>query len=118
MRERHQDGEVHNELVAVPAGGGEPVVLAAGRDFYASPRVSPDGLAGLAGVGPPEHALGRDRAAAGLDGDALAGQPVTVAGGPQESVFQPDWSPDGVLHLVSDRTGWWNLYRVGPGGGA
>ncbi|HET7519088.1 MAG TPA: S9 family peptidase, partial [Actinomycetes bacterium] len=39
VRERHTDGEVHNELVAVPAdGGGSPVVLAAGRDFYASPR--------------------------------------------------------------------------------
>ena len=53
-----------------------------------------------------------------LAGDALAGDPVTVAGGPEESVFQPEWSPDGVLHLVSDRTGWWNLYRVGPAGGA
>jgi dipeptidyl aminopeptidase/acylaminoacyl peptidase len=31
-------------------------------------------------------------------------------------VFQPEWRPDGVLHLVSDRSGWWNLYRVGPGG--
>ncbi len=34
-----------------------------------------------------------------------------VAGGPDESVFQPEWSPDGTLHFVSDRTGWWNLYR-------
>jgi dipeptidyl aminopeptidase/acylaminoacyl peptidase len=35
-----------------------------------------------------------------------------VAGGPNESIVQPEWSPDGVLHFVSDRTGWWNLYRL------
>jgi dipeptidyl aminopeptidase/acylaminoacyl peptidase len=121
VRERHQDGAVHNELVAVPAdGGGEPTVLAAGRDFYASPRVSPDGrrLAWLEWDHPNMPWDGTELRLATLDGDALAGDPVTVAGGPEESVFQPEWSPDGVLHLVSDRTGWWNLYRVGPGGGA
>jgi dipeptidyl aminopeptidase/acylaminoacyl peptidase len=52
---------------------------------------------------------------AALAGDGLEGDPVTVAGGPAESVFQPEWSPDGVLHLISDRTGWWNLYRLGAG---
>ena len=41
--------------------------------------------------------------------DGLAGA-CRVAGGPHESVSQPRWSPDGVLHWVSDRTGWWNLY--------
>jgi dipeptidyl aminopeptidase/acylaminoacyl peptidase len=35
-----------------------------------------------------------------------------IAGGDDESIFQPEWSPDGVLHFVSDRTGWWNLYRL------
>jgi dipeptidyl aminopeptidase/acylaminoacyl peptidase len=35
-----------------------------------------------------------------------------VAGGPSESVFQPEWSPDGRLYFVSDRSGWWNLYRL------
>ena len=91
VRERHQDGAVHNELVAVPAGGGEPVVLAAG-DFYASPRVSPDGrsLAWLEWDHPNMPWDGTELRLATLDGDALAGQPVTVAGGPQESVFQPD----------------------------
>src|SRR5262249_26838360 len=39
-----------------------------------------------------------------------------VAGGPRESIFAPEWSPQGVLHFVSDRTGWWNLYRLGAGG--
>jgi dipeptidyl aminopeptidase/acylaminoacyl peptidase len=118
VRERHQDREVHNELVAVPADGGEPVVLAAGRDFYASPRLSPDGrrLAWLEWDHPNMPWDGTELRLAELDGDALAGEPVTVAGGPEESVFQPEWSPDGVLHLVSDRTGWWNLYRVGPDG--
>src|SRR5699024_4684379 len=39
-----------------------------------------------------------------------------VAGGGNESIFQPQWSPDCVLHLVSDREEWWNLYRVEAGG--
>ena len=42
---------------------------------------------------------------------ACRSAPVRVAGGADESVFQPAWSPDGVLYFVSDRTGWWNLYR-------
>ena len=119
VRERHQDGRVDNELVVVPAdGGGPPAVLAAGRDFYASPRVSPDGrrLAWLEWDHPQMPWDGTELKLAELAGDGLAGEPVTVTGGPEESVFQPQWSPDGVLHLVSDATGWWNLYRVGPDG--
>jgi dipeptidyl aminopeptidase/acylaminoacyl peptidase len=119
VRERHEGGQVHNELVAVPAdGAGPPRLLAGGRDFYASPRVSPDGrrLAWLEWDHPNMPWDGTELRLATLGGDGLADDPVTVAGGPEESVFQPDWSPDADLHLVSDRTGWWNLYRVGPGG--
>jgi dipeptidyl aminopeptidase/acylaminoacyl peptidase len=119
VRERHRDGEVLNELVALPADGGRPpVVLASGRDFYASPRVGPDGrrLAWLEWDHPNMPWDGTELKVAGLAGDALAGTPTTVAGGPEESVVQPEWSPDGVLHLISDRSGWWNLYRVGRGG--
>ncbi|GIX07567.1 MAG: hypothetical protein KatS3mg115_1970 [Candidatus Poribacteria bacterium] len=36
---------------------------------------------------------------------------LRIAGGPEESIFQPEWAPDGSLLFVSDRTGWWNLYR-------
>ncbi len=43
--------------------------------------------------------------------DGSLGQVTHVADGPTESVFQPQWSPDGILHFISDRTGWWNLYR-------
>jgi dipeptidyl aminopeptidase/acylaminoacyl peptidase len=50
-----------------------------------------------------------------LAGDSITG-PRLVAGGEHESIFQPEWSPGGVLHFVSDRTGWWNLYReAAPG---
>jgi len=38
-----------------------------------------------------------------------------VAGGDHESVFQPSWSPQGILHFVSDPSGWWNLYRFTEG---
>jgi CubicO group peptidase (beta-lactamase class C family) len=41
---------------------------------------------------------------------ALSGERL-VAGGAAEAIVQPEWSPDGVLHFSSDRTGWWNLYR-------
>ena len=42
--------------------------------------------------------------------DGSLGKPRKVAGGTDESIFQPSWSPDGTLYFVSDRTNWWNLY--------
>ncbi len=36
---------------------------------------------------------------------------VRVAGGAGESVIEPRWGPDRLLYFMSDRTGWWNLYR-------
>jgi dipeptidyl aminopeptidase/acylaminoacyl peptidase len=50
-----------------------------------------------------------------LDEDGHIASADRVAGGKQESIFQPEWSPGGVLHFVSDRTGWWNLYRLEDG---
>jgi dipeptidyl aminopeptidase/acylaminoacyl peptidase len=120
VRERHQGGEVANELVALPAdGSGPPSVLAAGRDFYASPRLTVDGhrLAWLEWDHPRMPWDGTELAVADLavSGAALAGRPELVAGGPEESIFQAEWSPGGALHFVSDRSGWWNLYRLQDG---
>jgi dipeptidyl aminopeptidase/acylaminoacyl peptidase len=115
VRERHEEGKVTNELVAMPSdGGAAPVVLVAGRDFYASPRWSPDGrrLAWLEWDHPNMPWDATDLKVAELGAGAVVGPPTTVAGGPEESIFQPAWSPDGVLHFVSDRSGWWNLYRL------
>lgn len=119
VRESHQGDKVTNELVAVPAGGGEPRVLATGRDFYAAPRPSPDGrrLAWLEWDHPRMPWDGTELYIADVADGAVAGRPRLVAGGPDESIFCPQWSPDGRLHFASDRTGWWNLYREDADGG-
>ncbi len=117
VRERHLDTGVVNDIVTLPAEGGrEPLVVASGHDFFSSPRPSPDGglLARLCWDHPRMPWDGTELwvAALGEDGDQTAA--VRVAGGEQESVVQPLWAPDGGLLFVSDRSGWWNLYRIGP----
>ncbi|MCJ7725380.1 MAG: prolyl oligopeptidase family serine peptidase [Acidimicrobiia bacterium] len=115
VRERHRtDGEPVNELVRMPLdGSAEPEVVASGHDFFAAPRISPDGvtLAYLAWDHPNMPWNGTT-----LWTVDLGGTPSWVAGGPRESIIQPEWSPAGVLHFASDRTGWWNLYRLAPTG--
>ena len=114
VRERHQGALVVNELVALPTdGSAEPWVVASGHDFYAAPRPSPDGrrLAWLTWDRPCMPWDGADLWVADLGPDGRLGPASHVVGGPHESVVQPEWNPEGVLHFVSDRTGWWNLYR-------
>jgi len=107
-----------NEIVALPAdGSAEPRVVVSGSDFYASPRISPDGrrLAWLSWDHPRMPWDGTLLWVAVLSRDRKISEARKVAGGEAESIFQPEWSPDGVLHFVSDRTGWWNVYRLGSG---
>jgi dipeptidyl aminopeptidase/acylaminoacyl peptidase len=114
VRERHEDGEVTNEIVALPTdGSAAPRVVAAGHDFYAAPRLSPDGrqLAWLSWDHPRMPWDGTELRVAELTAAGELAAERRVAGGPAESVVQPAWSPDGRLHFVSDLSGWWNLYR-------
>jgi dipeptidyl aminopeptidase/acylaminoacyl peptidase len=103
-------------LVSVPLGGPLTAgrVLVSGDDFYSTPRFSPDGsrLSWLAWRHPQMPWDGTELWLADVSGDGALEQPKRVAGGEQESIFQPGWSPDGTLYFVSDRTGWWNLYRL------
>jgi dipeptidyl aminopeptidase/acylaminoacyl peptidase len=105
-------------LVSVDLQGSEQVrVLVAGEDFYSSPRLSSDGskLAWLSWNHPNMPWNGTELWVAEINADGSVGDSHLVAGGVSESIFQPEWSPDGVLHFVSDRSGWWNLYRWGAG---
>ncbi len=128
VREDHTgDGEPVNAIVAVDAEGARPQeTLFAGSDFCAAPRLSPDGssLAWLAWNHPNMPWDGTALLLAPISPDGRLGEAQTIAGGlplhpPSEggnirggdSVLQPLWSPDGELYFVSDRNGWWNLYR-------
>jgi hypothetical protein len=115
VRESHGSDGVINELVRVPVAGGTPVVLAAGRDFYSSPCASRDGrlLAWISWDHPGMPFIGCELWCATVATDGSLTGVRRVAGGPSESIFQPQFDPDGRLHYVSDRTGWWNLYREG-----
>jgi dipeptidyl aminopeptidase/acylaminoacyl peptidase len=119
VRERHHtDREPTNTLVTFPIDGSDkPRVIAKGHDFYSTPRVSPDGavLAWLSWDHPNMPWDGTELWCAALADDGTVSEPELIAGGPDESIFQPEWSPSGVLHFVSDRTGWWNLFRYRDG---
>jgi hypothetical protein len=116
VREDHiGDGQPVNTIVAldltqpsITAGQ----IIADGHDFVASPRLSPDGrrLAWLAWDHPNMPWNGTTLYLATLDENgAIIGAARKIAGGPTESIFQPEWSPDGAdLVFISDRSGWWN----------
>jgi dipeptidyl aminopeptidase/acylaminoacyl peptidase len=112
VRERDFEPEPVNEIVALPLDGSEePRVLASGRDFYASPRISADGswLAWICWDHPNMPWDGTELWIAPMEDP---GEERLIAGGPEESIFQPEWGADGRLHFASDRDGWWNLYRA------
>jgi dipeptidyl aminopeptidase/acylaminoacyl peptidase len=115
---RQKDREAQNTIVALAMDGGGEAVLVSGNDFYSSPRVSPDGshLAWMTWHHPNMPWDGCELWTGDLAADGSIVNQKLVAGGLRESIFQPEWSADGVLHFVSDRTGWWNLYRTAGDG--
>jgi dipeptidyl aminopeptidase/acylaminoacyl peptidase len=104
--------EAVNALAGVGLNGGSQV-LVSGHDFYSNPRLSPDGsrVAWLAWNHPNMPWDGTELWLADVRADGSVGPGTRLAGGLEESIFQPEWSSDGTLYFVSDRTGWWNLYR-------
>jgi dipeptidyl aminopeptidase/acylaminoacyl peptidase len=123
VRERHGlagRSEAVNEIVAVATDGSTDVrVLATGADFYASPRVSPDGtrLVWIQWMHPDMPWDATELWTARLDDGTVSGARLLVGNG-DEALQQPEWFPDGSLMVVTDRTDWWNLYRVDPDSGA
>ena len=116
VREDHRNAgqEAINTIVSLALDGVDAGhVLVSGNDFYATPRVSPDGkrLAWITWNHPNMPWDGTELWVADFAPDGTLNNRRLVAGSVDESIFQPEWSPDGVLHFVSDRNNWWNLYR-------
>jgi dipeptidyl aminopeptidase/acylaminoacyl peptidase len=114
--------DVRRVLAAVPLDGSAADDRGAVREltddrhrFVTGPRVSPDGrhAAWLAWDHPRMPWDGTELIVADIAPEGAFRDARTVAGGPEESIAQADWSPDGALLYASDRTGWWNLYRDG-----
>jgi dipeptidyl aminopeptidase/acylaminoacyl peptidase len=119
VREDHGGkGEPVNTLCAVPLNGGKVEIIVAGHDFYSNPRLSPDGqqLCFLSWDHPAMPWDGTLLYLCALNDAGRIGQAKHVAGGTNDSIFQPQWSPGGELFFVSDRSGWWNLYRLDGSG--
>ena len=118
VRERHPAGgrsvvDVRNEIVRLAAHApSEPELLVSGPDFVSDPRLSPDGER-LCWIEWDHPNMPWDDTRLRVR-DLRTGEERTVAGGPGNSVQEPQWQPDGSLTFICDRTGWWNLYRFAP----
>jgi dienelactone hydrolase len=113
-------GRISRAIVAVPLDGSaadEPDavrVLVSGSDFYAFPAPSPDGtrLAFICWDHPRMPWDGTELRVAALGGGPVSevSQQQLIMGGEAESVLAPVWRDDQSLYVISDRSGWWNLY--------
>lgn len=116
ISEEHGDkgDEPVNRLVAVDTASGEVTTLHEGQDFYSSASFSPDGkqLCWLSWMHPDMPWDQTSLWHADFNNDNTLGGAEVVAGGNDESVFQPEWSPTGELYFVSDKSNWWNIYRL------
>ncbi|MEO5704793.1 MAG: prolyl oligopeptidase family serine peptidase, partial [Candidatus Limnocylindrales bacterium] len=123
VREDHEDamvashGEWNNDLVAIDLATGAISPLAEGSDFYAAPRLSPDGskLAWLEWHHPNMPWDGTELHLAAIAADGSLGPSRIVAGSRTDWISQPRWAPDGVLHFVAEPEGWMNIFRLVEG---
>lgn len=115
IAEIHSNKEVENFLALINPVTQEVTPLAKGADFYAAPALHPEGkkLAWLTWNHPQMPWDGTELWIADFEKGQLNNQ-EQVAGGKEESIFQPQWSPEGILTYVSDKSGWWNLYQRHP----
>jgi len=110
----HADREAANTLVSLSLDRNDSgQVLVSGNDFYSSPRLNSEGsrLAWLTWNHPNMPWDGAELWVGDVKPDGSLDRIRRVTSGSTESTMQPEWSPDGTLYFVSDRTGWWNLYR-------
>jgi dipeptidyl aminopeptidase/acylaminoacyl peptidase len=113
IAEDHQGEQIENTLVRISLDDGHLENLFSGYDFYAAPRVSPDGttLAWFCWNHPNMPWDGTELWTCSLVPGKKVDHAKKITGGIDESITTPLWSSNNILHFVSDRSGYWNLYR-------
>lgn len=112
-----EPGWPENRLVGIHLDGGGLQTLQSGHDFYSNPTLSPDRrwLAFLTWDQPNMPWDGTDLWRCAIRSDGSLDEPEHITGGISESIFQPQWGPEGELFFASDRSRWWNLYLFADG---
>ncbi|MFN2216504.1 MAG: prolyl oligopeptidase family serine peptidase [Anaerolineales bacterium] len=111
-------GIIRNSIISISLEEDHQITeLVAGHDFFSNPRISPDGnkLSWLSWDNPNLPWDGSDLWVGSFDQNGRVRNTRHVAGGSNVSIFQPEWSPGGVLHFISDQNGWWNPFKVQNG---
>jgi dipeptidyl aminopeptidase/acylaminoacyl peptidase len=114
VRENHsREGEAVNTLICLNLKNGSTTVITSGNDFYSSPRLNHDGtkLAWTTWNHPHMPWDETELWIANVKKDGYLSDATKIAGVTGESIMQPQWSPEGMLYYISDRNGWWNIYR-------
>lgn len=113
MEDHSNPVDVQNSVVKVNLETGDIEKIAAGHDFYAAPRLSPDGnrIAYIFWDTPNMPWDKTELWIGDLNQNGLIESEKKITGLENESVVEPSWSPQGVLYFVSDRNGYWNLYN-------
>jgi dipeptidyl aminopeptidase/acylaminoacyl peptidase len=110
----HQDREPENFVAAINIASGEVSTLSSGADFYAYPRISPDGqqLCWIQWQHPnmPWDCTQLWRGT--LSPQGLTEAELVAGGDNNQAIFQPVWSPDNQLYYVTDKNNWWNIHRA------
>lgn len=113
VAETHTNGTVENSLICVDTKLSNVIQIASGYDFYMCPRISQDGkkITWVSWNQPNMPWDGSELWIADIEGSSLSNATL-VAGGISEAIVDPLFSDDGHLYYISDKSGWWNFYRL------
>jgi dipeptidyl aminopeptidase/acylaminoacyl peptidase len=100
------------DIIAINLNNLKIQTLVSGNDFYSNPQISPCSqfLSYLTWNHPQMPWDGSLCYFGKFNADGEIESARLIAGSNTESIFQPQWSPQGELFFVSDRNNWWNIY--------
>lgn len=119
VAETHEPGDpVNNFLALIDTSTGAFQEIDSGYDFYSSPAISYDekSIAWICWNHPNMPWTNTELWTASITPKGELFNKQRIAGQENESIFQPQWSPNKELYFVTDRDkGWWNIHRYQNG---